>query len=260
MAAIDDINALVWPSDMNAQGGIMLQLLTKLDLLMTEWGGQIHGTLQINQPNPPTTADWNSLWVAEGNTLPIPLGTRLLWYNTADQAFGGYFIVSEDGDSNIVIVRAENIGYPGKNNFMPWQILTTSNFAVSNANVDLVNPVTIVLTRPAYVIMKLIGAVVTAAPGVEAMFKMFYKINGVDYLVNSAGSRPGLIAWLTKVNVTGWNNRQLIWMHPDLLAAGTYQFDFWGFTADNQTVAWGERGMTSASPILPAISWEIIYQ
>lgn len=260
MAAIDEILALAWPSDPNAQGGIILQLLTKLNALTAEWDSQIHATLQINLPNPPTAADWQSLWVAEGNALPIPVGTRLLWYDTNLQVFGGYYLVVEDDANNLQIVRSENIGYPGKNNFMPWQVLPTSTFAVNNANVDLVNPVTLNLTQPAYVIMKMMGAVTNGAPGAEPTLKMFYKMNGVDYLVNSAASRPGLLGWLDKVNVAGFNNRQLIWMHPDLLTAGTYQFDFWAFTNDNMVFSWGNKNVGSLSPILPAISWEIIYR
>lgn len=260
MAAIDDINALEWPQDMNAQGGIMLQLLGGINDLLAEWGAQIHPTLQINQPNPPTTADWESLWIAEGNAGDIPLGARLLWYNTTNQAFGGYFMVSEDDEDNLHIVRAENIGNPGKGNFMPWNILTTSQITVNNANVDLLNPVTIVLTRPARVIMKLIGAVLNGAPGAEPVLKMFYKMNGVDYIVNSAASRPGLKAWTERTNVAGWKTRQLMWAHPDLLSPGTYQFDFWAYSNDNLTFAWGERNPSSGSPIVPAVSWEIIYQ
>lgn len=247
MAAIDDILAFDWPQNKNNQGGAMRQFLGFLDDLQSEWDGLLHPVLQINQAAPPSVADWEALWVNEGNVLPIPDGATLLWWSTAEGEFGGMYTAA-----NGEVVRAENRFYPGR--------LDTPPFVIPDLTVDLTTSATLqstsaaqtfTITRPAKLLMSIISGIATC--------KLSYKLNGTYQIINGS---------LTNEGVMGSNDySQWTFLHPSTLTPGTYTIDFYvvSFGAGGKIVHANRRLDLSASPpytgyIPPIILWELIYQ
>lgn len=273
MAAIDDINSWEWPSELYKQSAAMYQLLVLLDALKTEWESVLRPILQISQDTEPSTADWQSLWVSEGNTLPITEGARLLWYSPSAGNFGGMYLVV-----NGVVVRAENIAYAGKSAFIPFEITDTSSVIISPAAslVYLNNPVTFRLDRDARLLFHIIGGISGNSAVSTIYHKLNYRLNGVYQITDSAGVEPGLLTHSKIYNGSSApfsHSQYLSWAHPTVLSPGTYILDFYGMPLGGVV----EKSFSFASKVLPQslgigappsywsfitplVLWEVIYQ
>jgi hypothetical protein len=274
MAAIDNILAWEWPEDCNAQGGAIVQLLGLLDALAAEWEGSIAPILQLNQATQPTSGDWMALWVSEGRALPITEGARLLWFDTANDTFGGFYT-----SINGVIDRVESPYYKGKTDLIPFVLTNTTdlNLGTLTQN-DFRNPTNFRVQRNAHLLFRLNTSVLqyhSVAYSASNYLRLNYKLNGTFQIVPASPANAGL---LTSPYIGSGQTGPFVvpgfftWMHPDTLTPGDYTLEFFGLSWSVDA----NRKLQLASPALPylnsgasvssytyyitpTLAWELIY-
>lgn len=275
MAAIDDILAWEWPEDCNAQGGAMLSLLSLLNSLVEGWENSIVPILQLNQATSPTFGDWAALWVSEGRELPITEGTKLLWFDTANNIFGGAYVYI-----NEAVYRAESPYYRGRTDLVPFALTNTSDRHLgSSSPVSLNNPTSFRVQRDAHLIFRLHTSVLqnhAVAYNASEYIRLNYQLNGVYQIVPAT---PGTAGLLTQEYIGSGQTGVLVvpgyytWMHPDILTPDEYTLDFFGISVPVDA----NRKIQLASPALPyvnsgggsaisyiydippTLAWELIY-
>jgi hypothetical protein len=271
MTTIDDILAFEWPKTRHDQRSAMRRLLALIDTLHDEWASLLVPVLQINQDTLPSTGDWQNLWLAEGNTLPIPTGARLLWYNTALQNYGGSY-TSIDGD----IVRAEGLQFAGKSDFVPFKVVDSTSEVGYNGTTltDLNNPITFTIEQSAYLIFRIPLLLTLSGTGITQYTKLNYSLNGVTQITNPVATQPGLLVneLITISAATSWYfASSLVFMHPTLLTPGTYTLALSGLVTSTLTGKWNfahralPQTYSGSAPyykaiLPPAFTWELIYQ
>jgi len=93
-AAPDDGSVdLTWTCDCDAQDEVVEDNLALINAIRTVMVNLTIGKIEIYSPYFPSQGYWESEWLKQGNILPIPDGTRLLWYDTFNNRFGGNYEV-----------------------------------------------------------------------------------------------------------------------------------------------------------------------
>lgn len=275
MATIDDIMAWDWPEDCNEQGAAFHQLQVMLDTLFTEWDALTPPLLQLNQGSSPSSADWQSFWLRQGNELPIPENARMLWFNDEEGTFAGEWTIL-DG----LIVRKENRFYKGRTDLVPFMPVTndyTSPLDPITTLSSIRTPTSITLGHAAKLHIRMdIGIEIPsgAAGGIIAYqeMKLAYRINGVVQIVDPIPANAGLFA----AGVTHPSNAvndvtqsEIIWLHPTILQPDVYLINFQiaeatsysgNFFHVNPTLLPTIGAISSGYYFVPAYVWEITYE
>lgn len=120
-----------WPNDCNNQRAYLQNLetnLQNLELYLTENTAQV---VLLSQTTEPTQEQWEDAYTDQtGNALPIPATTQLLWFNTAQDTFGGVFGTIP---GSVTVYRREHL-YP-KNSIVHYSMsaLATSVTGVTSS-------------------------------------------------------------------------------------------------------------------------------
>ncbi len=95
--ALDGDNHITidWSCDCDEQRTLLSTMFADIeaqDEIIRDAGRQ---QLQIFSKNPPSTAQWQTEWLLRGNSLPLPDGLELLWFDTTNNDYGAqYYVVS----------------------------------------------------------------------------------------------------------------------------------------------------------------------
>jgi hypothetical protein len=89
-APVDTID-LQWTCDCNNQDEVVESNLSIINDLKTVMVNLLRPIIEVYSPYFPSQGNWESEWLKLGNSLPIPDGTNLLWYDTFNNKFGGRY-------------------------------------------------------------------------------------------------------------------------------------------------------------------------
>lgn len=283
MATIDDILAFEWPENCNSQEGAMHNLLTMIDTLVDEWDAATPPVLQLNQSSSPGSGDWESLWLSEGNSLPISENATLLWFDTSenDSTFGGIWTVF-----NGKVVRNEYRFYRGRSDFVPFvwemsQAQWTGSPPPATTAIDTppgngpFAPMTFTIQHAAKLVMQLFyGIDIPSGAAIIAyhLVKLHYRLDAVYQIIDQTQANSGLFAVdVTHPATTPSDNSciEQLWMHPTALTIGQHTIDFWAL----ETTSYAFEKVKFAPTLLPqpgydaitlqvepAWTWELIYE
>jgi len=82
--------AVLWDCDCVVQYGRVTKLIADSENLLDVVAGSVsRKRIEIASAAQPGIGRWQSEWILQGHTLPIPQGTQLLWFNTQTNRFGG---------------------------------------------------------------------------------------------------------------------------------------------------------------------------
>ena len=82
------IDALIWSLTASNNPGNMSSVHTTWNNLITSWESLREKIIQVDNDSAPSQANWETSWENQGESLPIPTGTRLFW-NNPDNGFSG---------------------------------------------------------------------------------------------------------------------------------------------------------------------------
>jgi hypothetical protein len=86
------IAALDWGLTSAANSGDMSQIQTVINAVFVNWEAQREKILQVDREATPGQANWETAWLSQGESLPIPDGVRLFWRQPS-QGFSGQWEV-----------------------------------------------------------------------------------------------------------------------------------------------------------------------
>ena len=103
-----DINnniTINWPCDCNQQAGVWKTMLADIEAQDTFINANQRNQLQIFSASAPSTAQWQTLWLTQGNVLPLPTGLECLWFDTSQNTYGAQFYVVDGIPYPVEMIR-----------------------------------------------------------------------------------------------------------------------------------------------------------
>lgn len=82
-----------WPCDCGLQSSVWKTMLTDIEAQDTYIDSKKRKQLQIFADNQPSTAQWQTQWILQGNSLPITTGVECLWFDTSANTYGAQYYV-----------------------------------------------------------------------------------------------------------------------------------------------------------------------
>lgn len=243
-----------WDCDCAVQYGRIATLVANAESLIDVRGSGLNRErIEIASASEPGTGRWQSEWLLRGNSLPIPDGTQLLWFNTATNAFGGEWF-----QNGLVVTRLESgglinntlmIANSDSGSFIDPNLVTGSG-ATANpttwrgwANVGTVvseGAAVDVTVKNKYRCKVLLTIRVTAFSAGTLKFQVF--VDGIpEGFEEGGGSNATLDGAIVAATVPGAGNFQeytINWVVRDTLEPGTHHITlaaygagqiFWGY-------------------------------
>lgn len=93
MTTVDFFSELpIWPRDVIDQEDWFNQLKTKLNNLDAIIDAAVVDVVTLEQSSEPSQSDWETAYTTQtGKSLPIPASTKLQWWDTTNNRFGGEY-------------------------------------------------------------------------------------------------------------------------------------------------------------------------